>query len=107
MTVADKSQSFFDGFVARILAMILAVIFGLFLVTTWSNEFKNLFTGEASMPLVSADQPAKELNPSLTACLERRVGDVEQMKTDGFLSDAKYRAFRARAEDLCRVQNPG
>ena len=107
MTVADRSQSFFDGFVARILAMILAVLIGLFLVTTWSSEFKNLFTGEASAPMVSADQPAKELNSRLSACLERRVGDVEQMKADGILSDAQYSAFTARAEDLCRVQNPG
>ncbi|MBL4597855.1 MAG: hypothetical protein JKX93_02675 [Rhizobiaceae bacterium] len=107
MTVADRSQSFFDGFVARILAMILAVLIGLFLVTNWSDDFINLFSGNSSAPTASADQPAKELNPSLMACLERRVGDVEQMKADGFLSDAKYRAFRARAEDLCRVQNPG
>jgi len=108
MTIAARSDGFADSFVARILAMILAVVIGGFLYFNWSAEIANLLTdNSSSMSVVSESQPAKEANDALAACLEQRIGDVERMKKEGILSDAQYNSFSIRAADLCQVQNPG
>ena len=74
----------------------------------WSADFRALFAGETmSAPAIESQTPAKPANPALQACLDQRVGDVDNMKSEGIISDSQYDAFRSRAEDLCRAQNPG
>lgn len=108
MTTATQTQSFFDGQVARILAMVLAVLIGGFVYLTWPGEIKNLFAGNPpAIPMMTKAVPVGEPNADLAACLTQRVGDVERMKEEGILSDAQYASFKSRAGDLCRVQNPG
>jgi hypothetical protein len=39
--------------------------------------------------------------PELAACLERRLGAVETMRTENLLNDGQYEMFRSRAEAFC------
>ena len=39
--------------------------------------------------------------PELAACLERRLGAVENMRADDLLNDAQYEMFKGRAEAYC------
>lgn len=110
MTTADQTNSFVDSKLARLLALLIAIVLAILLWSNWSADFKSLFTtgkGDATATATITAQPAKPANPALEECLAQRVGDVDQMKEEGILSDAQYSAFRSRAEDLCRAQNPG
>ena len=105
----DTQSSFADTKGARILALLIALAIAALLFVNWSDDFANLFSGKQSSSLPQAQQvpsDAAETNPALAACLEKRIGDVDQMKEDGVLSEAQYAAFRERAESLCRQQNP-
>ena len=108
--MADTAQSknFLDKPVARGIALLLAVALGAVLWMNYENDCRRLMAGQqmASPPVVSSSEPAKPANPALQACLDQRVGDVDAMKSEGILNDAQYAAFRARAEELCRQQNP-
>jgi len=109
MTTAQQTHSFVDTIWARLLAILIAIAIGWLLWSNWSSDFSTLFAGgeQEAAPVVSTSEPAKPANPALEECLAKRVGDVDQMKEDGILSDAQYGSFRARAEELCRAQNPG
>ncbi len=39
--------------------------------------------------------------PALAACLERRLGAVENMRAENVLQDAQYELFKGRAEAYC------
>lgn len=108
MTATVQPRTFADSVIARLLALVLAILLGWLLWSNWADDFKRLASGEKEAPaVVSAAEPAKPANPALQECLAQRVGDVDRMKEEGILSDAQYGNFRSRAEGLCRAQNPG
>jgi len=108
VTAADQSSGFADSNLARLLALAVAIALALLLWFNWSSDFKLLLAdGDNAASTTASSEPAKPANPALHACLAQRVGDVDQMKKEGILSDAQYGAFRSRAEGLCRAQNPG
>ena len=108
MTTIDQHKSFLDTSTARVLALLLAVLLIFVLWMNWSSQFSALVTQkEDVVSNRSAQEPAKPLNAALENCLTQRVGDVDRMKEEGILSEAQYGAFRARAESLCKAQNPG
>lgn len=108
MSSATLIKEFVDSAFARILGLLLALLMAFLLWSNWSSDFKNLFAGGKEEPaMVSKSEPAKPANPALQNCLVQRVGNVEEMKADGILSDAQFTAFKSRAESLCRAQNPG
>ncbi len=39
--------------------------------------------------------------PALAACLDRRLGAVENMRAEDLLNDTQYDLFRSRAEAYC------
>ncbi len=107
--MVEQTGSFIDTGMARLLALLLAVALAFLLWFNWSDDFEKLFADNigAAVPETTTAEPAKPANAALAQCLAQRVGDVERMKEEGILSDAQYGAFRARAEGLCRAQNPG
>ena len=108
MTATVQPRTFADSVIARLLALVLAILLGWLLWSNWADDFKRVASGEKEPPaVVSADEPTKPANPALQECLAQRVGDVDRMKEEGILSDDQYGSFRARAEELCRAQNPG
>ncbi len=108
MTTAIQTGGFADSIWARLLALLLAVGIGWLLWSNWAQDFQTLFAGETeNTPVISTSEPAKPANPALEECLAQRVGDVDRMREEGILSDTQYGSFRARAEELCRQQNPG
>ena len=109
MAAQETSGEFLDTPIARVLALIIAVAMGALLWMNYSSDFKQLLASESASEtqMVSVNEPAKPVNVELQQCLDKRIGDVDQMKKDGILSEAQYSAFRERAEQLCRQQNPG
>ena len=107
MTTTTQT-GFINTNAARILAAALAVFFAVIWFYNYQADFGRLISGDdGSVQLPeSSSQASIDQNPGLAACLEQRIGDVDQMKKDGLLSEDKYASFRARAEQLCAQQNP-
>ena len=104
MTVTTTS-SFLDTAVARLIALLLAGLIGYVLYAEWGSQIMATVQGEP-ISLVADKAPANEAAPALDACLAKRVGDVEAMKSDGVITEAQYADFKASAIQLCRAQNP-
>ena len=102
-------RGFADTIWARLIALAIAVVLCGALWATWSEEFLALFEGQpADIPLRSLPAPdAGVNNEALQNCLDRRLGDVERMASEGIINDAQKAAFSQRATELCRSQNPG
>ena len=105
MTAAATRTSFLDTALARLISLVLAGLIAWLIHAQWGPQIAALFE-EAKAPLPAAMAPVSEANPALDACLAQRVGDVDRMKSEGVIDDARYASFRARAEELCRAQNP-
>ncbi|MEM8555732.1 MAG: hypothetical protein AAGF71_13015 [Pseudomonadota bacterium] len=102
------SGAFADSIWARLIALTVGVLLAASLWLNWGDEVMLALTqGEIEALPTGAPVDVKPENPELAACLERRVGDVEQMKADGVIGDAQYTAFKQRAQDMCKAQNPG
>jgi hypothetical protein len=102
---ATTTDGFLDGALIRLISLALAILIGWVLWSGWGPEIRAAFEGTPVTTVVEKT-PAAEANPALDACLETRVGQVDNMKAEGILSDAQYEAFRARAIELCTAQNP-
>ncbi len=112
MSSAVSSSSFLDTIAARILAAVIAVLLGFAIYTNYGDSIKQELAGERDTLSISTyssqrTEPEVQSNPGLEACLAERIGHVNKMREDGILSEAKYGAFKARAEELCVQQNPG
>lgn len=105
----QATGTFSDSIGARIIALCLAGVFAIILYSNYGNDLKTAFSGgtERQLPVADAStSPEEASNPSLVACLEQRIGDVDRMKEEGILSESQYASFRTRAEELCIQQNP-
>lgn len=104
-TVAERK--FVDTGIARVVALLLALLFAFLLYYHYKDDFARLASNEVEVGLPEATTASiAETNPALAQCLQKRIGDVNQMKQDGVLSQAQYASFKTRAEDLCVQQNP-
>ena len=105
MTATVHQRGYLDSWIARAIALLIAIAIIAYLVIGLGDELVASFGGD-----VEDDYPAiaeiTTTTPELQACLDDRVGDVDRMREEGILSDAQYTAFRGRAEALCREQNP-
>ena len=103
--MAAPRRSTVDGPLARVAAVVVALL--LIATAIWIGR-----VGFAGAPLTPfermADEPvsAAQDNPQLAACLEERIGAVNQMRDDGVINDGQYSAFRARAVAYCETQFP-
>lgn len=93
---AHQRQSFADGPVPRVAAMLLILI--CVAVLAYLHR-------ETLFPF--GDAPVAAGDPELLACLAERVGAVDRMQADGVVSEAQYATFRARAEAFCQQQFGG
>ncbi len=101
-------RSFADTVAARLIALLIAVAIAALFVFNWSDEAEQLLTGtQPGIPIIEQQVQVRPVNTGLQNCLDQRIGDVEKMRSDGLINDAKYTSFRQRAEDLCRAQHPG
>lgn len=103
---------FIDGMGARVIAGVIGIGIVAFMVAQWGDEmqqFASSFSAKESTPLIQpiGQERVSEDNPGLKACLEERVGHVNQMKKDGVISEQQFKLFANRAKQLCQAQNPG
>ena len=98
MNTPTESQNFLDTKLARLCALGCAVIFVLLI---WYNSGSEPVI--AQVPQIGSQElNSLNSNPELQGCLTNRIQDVDQMKSDGIISDEQYASFRANAEELCR-----
>jgi len=102
---ATTSSSFLDTAFARLIALVLAGLIAYLLYANWGEEIIATMRDQP-VEIVDVTAPAAEATPALDACLARRVGDVETMKSDGIINDAQYASFKSSAIKLCQAQNP-
>lgn len=107
MTAAHASSSFADSIFARLIALAIALLIGIVLYVNWADDFSALFSEDAAeIPIFAGQTPVESADTALQSCLDKRVGDVENMKAEGVINDAQYASFRQRAEALCQAQYP-
>lgn len=90
--VAEPSRSVLDRPLARIAAV--GVFLGVAAVLAYIHR-DDLFPPEPAA--IAADDPA-------AACLAARAKDIDQMRADGVIDEARAALFKSRAEALCRAQ---
>ena len=87
-------SGFINTFGARVVAGVLALLIAVLWFYNYKEDFSRLMASDADNGLPSiSESSAVAVNPALASCLEKRVGDVDQMKKDGILSEAKYNDF--------------
>ena len=108
----SSSERFIHSPAARLIALGLSV--GLFAIiyTNWSDEIQQeiaSFSGEEGTPLVHevGVERVNEDHPELASCLAERVGHVDQMLSDGLISEEQHGTFATRATALCTAQHSG
>lgn len=102
-------RGFGDTIWARLIALAIAAGLSWWFWSTWGQDVLALFeTGPDALPIAS--QPALQeqtiMNADLEACLEKRIGDVQQMVADGVISEAQSAGFSQRATELCWGLHP-
>ena len=90
----DSDTHYLDGRGARIVAGAV-LVFSLAMIGFLARENFLPATEEAAQSTG---------NPELDACLEERVGAVDQMRADGVINAGQYDQFRARAVGFCENQ---
>ncbi|QDY69796.1 hypothetical protein [Qingshengfaniella alkalisoli] len=106
-TADQRSRGFLDSIWARLIALVIAALLLFALWASWNTEITALVRGNLSAPAI-IEQPkpdANVVNVALQDCLTKRIGDVEQMQSEGILSDHQYEDFRQNAEQLCYAQH--
>jgi hypothetical protein len=79
-----------DGKVGRVIAA-LVLVAGIAAFTYLNRE-----------SFIAPPEVEEEIaQPALAACLDRRLGAVENMRAEDLLSDAQYELFKGRAEAYC------
>lgn len=109
---ATGNNRFIHSMAARFLGLVIGVGLLAFMFINWGDEMKHLAAsltdGEKAVLVQPVGQVrVKNDNPGLAACLEERIGHVEQMKADGVINEHQYGQFSGRARALCQEQNPG
>ena len=102
-------RGFGDTIWARLIALVLAAGLAWAFWTTWSDAVIALFeSGPEQLPIAQQPQLPDEstLNPELQACLDKRLGDVETMASEGVISAAQDAGFSQRATELCWGLHP-
>ncbi|SDU05380.1 hypothetical protein [Stappia sp. ES.058] len=102
---SGSRSALLDRPAARLSALVVAGLAVLAIV--WIGRVG--FAGVALTPfehLAPAGNADLAGNPELAACLQSRVGAVDQMRSDGVIDDAQYDTFKTRAVSYCQAQFP-
>lgn len=105
MNATVHQRGYLDSWIARAIALLIAIAIGAYLVLGLGDELVASFGGDVDEDYPQIAEITDE-SPALRACLDDRLGDVERMQSEGILTEAQYTNFRARAESMCREQNP-
>lgn len=105
----SEPRGFGDTIWARLIALAIAVGLSWAFWNAWGEDVLALFEdGPEALPIAAQPQIQEQtiLNPELEACLEKRVGDVEQMVAEGVITEAQSVSFSQRATELCWGLHP-
>lgn len=102
-------RGFGDTIWARLIALAIAVALGWAFWTTWSEDVIAMIEGGPEALPIAAQNDIQEqtmANPELEACLEKRLGDVQMMASEGVITEAQVAGFSQRATELCWGLHP-
>ena len=108
--MAQSSDNFLHTPAARIVALVIGVGMFAIIFGNWSDDIQDtiaaLSDGQETEFVAPVNvERVTEANPALEACLEERLGHVEQMQAEGIISDKQAGDFSARATALCTEQH--
>ena len=92
-------RSWLDKGIARLVALGIAACLALALFVGLGDEFTALVSDEE----VGDDGLRAEvvLDPAVTACIEQRGGDVDDLLATGVITEAQHADFKSRAVLMC------
>ena len=94
---AKEPRGFGDTIWARLIALAIAVGLSWLFWTNWGDDVTALVRRRTRRNCPSPRNliPNEGMeNPALQACLEKRLGDVQQMVSDGVISEAQSEGFQ-------------
>ena len=100
----NTSGSVLDTPFARIVAAAAALGFAAAFLFWAAADVSRPFAARQDRPTPAAELPVVNANPTVVACLDQRLGEVETMRTEGIIDDAQYDLFRTRATNYCHAQ---
>lgn len=107
-----KKEHFIHSSTARLISLAVGIGIFIFILFNWKSEIKQVasyLTGASNTPLAHASQqPSEKIeNQALAACLDKRLGHIETLKSEGVINDHQHEQFSNRARSLCQAQHPG
>ena len=96
------SRSWLDKGIARLVALGVAAVLGAVLILGLGDQVVAVVSDEEP----AGDGPVAEIvrDPEVTACIEQRGGDIDDMLARGVITDGQHADFRARAVQMCENQ---
>ena len=96
-------RSWLDKGIARIAALGVAAVLAAVLVLGLGDSVGALMSDDE---VAAGSGPVAEIvrDPGVTACIEQRGGDIDDMLARGVITDAQHSDFRARAVLMCENQ---
>ncbi|WP_417694194.1 hypothetical protein [Roseibium sp.] len=107
MAEQRSRQHTLDGPAPRVTA--LAIAFACLLLMTWLGRENVPVLRSLYQTLTGAETAGgmpSSGNPELDACLEKRLGDVTKMVSEGIVTDTQAASFKSRATSYCETQFP-
>lgn len=89
------------GIWGRVLAILLAILLALVAWLIWMEITQE----HRSEPIEASQLPELGTPMAVTQCVNKRVGDIDQMLSEGFISEEQAAKSRQDARSLCIQQN--
>ncbi|SON55291.1 hypothetical protein HDIA_1750 [Hartmannibacter diazotrophicus] len=96
-----QGRKFVNGLPMRVIALVLAIAFGLLAWMIW----RNAETVPLMMPQSAADLPLAAPSPAVADCVDKRLGEINRLVEQGLLSEDAARLTESRARQLCTGRN--
>lgn len=93
-------RSWLDKGLARLVALAVAAVLGILLVTTLGDEVLAV-AGLSNETVGDSDEFELVEDPAVRECIEQRGGDVDTLYADGAITEAQHADFRSRAVAMC------
>ena len=95
-------RSWLDKGIARLVALALAAVLGILLVTTLGDEVLAVAGLGDDTAVAGDDDFDLVTDPAVQTCIEQRAGDVDTLYADGVITEAQHADFRSRAVAMCQ-----
>jgi cytoskeletal protein RodZ len=101
MTVMTEKSASSSGLIGRLIALVLAVLLALLGYWIWQNTIVNA----PPEPIQAETLTEIGVPEAVTACIDERQREIDQLVADGMVSEAWAEESRNQARALCYQRN--